>query len=401
MADEKTVYDPQPIGPLGLIVMNSCKKLGDRINEYLKDWEISPEKDDYVLTTHAAQGHTSFLIDVDTPRFGSGESKGVIRDTVRGLDLYILCDVTNYSITYKMYGMDVPMSPDDYFQDLKRIIGAAQGKAKRITVIMPYLYEGRQHRRTGRESLDCALALQELAAMGVNDIITFDAHDARVQNAIPATGFEDVQPTYQMLKALLRVEPELRIDTDNMLIISPDEGAANRNIYYASTMGLNLGMFYKRRDYTRVVNGRNPILRHEYMGEPIDNRDVLIADDILATGESMLDLAREMKTRGARKVFICETFGLFTEGFAAFDKAYEEGAFTHLFCTNLTYLPPELKKRPWFVEVDMAKYIAIIIATLNHDHSMSPLMSPLARINTLLTNHRKKMAELDAAKESK
>lgn len=396
MSEIKPVFDPQPIGPLGLIVMNSSKEMGEKINQYLKNWEINPEKNDYVLTTHAKEGHPSFIINVDTPRFGSGESKGSLQDTVRGLDLYILCDVTNYSIKYKMYGMDVPMSPDNYFQDLKRIIGAAQGKAKRVTVIMPYLYEGRQHRRTGRESLDCAMALRELADMGVNDIITFDAHDARVQNAIPTTGFEDVQPTYQMLKALLRVEPDLRIDKDNMLIISPDEGAANRNIYYASTMGLNLGMFYKRRDYTRVVNGRNPILRHEYMGEPIENRDVLIADDILATGESMLDLAREMKQRNARRVFLCETFGLFTEGFASFDRAYEEGCFDHLFCTNLTYLPDELKKKPWFVEVDMAKYIAIIIATINHDHSLSPLLNPISRINNLLTNHRAKIAKQDA-----
>ena len=322
--------DPQPVGPLGIIAMDGCKGLGEKVNSYLVKWEKEPENADQVLLTYPGYLRSNFLLDADCPRFSSGEGKAVIRQSVRGYDLYILCDVTNYSNTYRMYGMDVPMSPDDYFQDLKRIIAAEGKKAKRVSVIMPYLYEGRQHRRAARESLDCAMALQELTAMGIDNIITFDAHDPRVQNAIPRSGFENVHPTYQMLKALLRKLPDLKIDRDHMMCISPDEGAANRNIYYATMLGLDMGLFYKRRDYSVVVNGRNPIVAHEYMGESVEGKDVLIADDILATGDSMLDLARELKRRKCGRIFMATTFAMFTNGIEVFNQAYKEGLFDYI-----------------------------------------------------------------------
>ena len=347
--------DPQPVGPLGIIAMDGCKSLGEKVNSYLVKWEKEPENADQVLLTYPGYLRSNFLLDADCPRFSSGEGKAVIRQSVRGYDLYILCDVTNYSNTYRMYGMDVPMSPDDYFQDLKRIIAAEGKKAKRVSVIMPYLYEGRQHRRAARESLDCAMALQELTAMGIDNIITFDAHDPRVQNAIPRSGFENVHPTYQMLKALLRKLPDLKIDRDHMMCISPDEGAANRNIYYATMLGLDMGLFYKRRDYSVVVNGRNPIVAHEYMGESVEGKDVLIADDILATGDSMLDLARELKRRKCGRIFMATTFAMFTNGIEVFNQAYKEGLFDYILATNLNYLRPELHQQPWFIEVDMSK----------------------------------------------
>lgn len=382
------LHEPRPVGPLGLVAMDGCETLGNKVNDYLVKWEVEPENADQVLLTYPGYERAGFLINVDCPRFSSGEGKGVIRESIRGYDLYLLCDVTNYSKTYSMYGMQVPMSPDDYFQDLKRILAATGNKAKRVNVIMPYLYEGRQHRRTTRESLDCAMMLQEMVSMGVSNIITFDAHDPRVQNAIPAASFESVQPCYQMLKALLRQLPDLKIDPQHMMVISPDEGAANRNIYYATVLGLNMGMFYKRRDYTVIVNGRNPIVAHEYMGESVEGKDVLIADDILATGDSMLDLARELKRRKCGRIFMALTFGLFTNGIEVFRKAYEEGLFDYILSTNLNYLRPELKQEPWFIEVDMSKYIALIVATLNHDRSISPLLNPLSRIQKLLAKHR-------------
>lgn len=387
--------DPQPVGPLGIIAMDGCKSLGEKVNSYLVKWEKEPENADQVLLTYPGYLRSNFLLDADCPRFSSGEGKAVIRQSVRGYDLYILCDVTNYSNTYRMYGMDVRMSPDDYFQDLKRIIAAEGKKAKRVSVIMPYLYEGRQHRRAARESLDCAMALQELTAMGIDNIITFDAHDPRVQNAIPRSGFENVHPTYQMLKALLRKLPDLKIDRDHMMCISPDEGAANRNIYYATMLGLDMGLFYKRRDYSVVVNGRNPIVAHEYMGESVEGKDVLIADDILATGDSMLDLARELKRRKCGRIFMATTFAMFTNGIEVFNQAYKEGLFDYILATNLNYLRPELRQQPWFIEVDMSKYIALIIATLNHDRSISPLLNPMQRIQNLLARHRAAQIESD------
>ena len=391
----RTGSEPQSVAPLGIIAMDGCSELGKKVNDYLVKWEKEPENADKVLLTHPGYQNDGFLLDADCPRFSSGEGKGVIRQSVRGYDLYILCDVTNYSKTYRMYGMEVPMSPDDYYQDLKRIIAAEGKKAKRVSVVMPYLYEGRQHRRAARESLDCAMMLQELTALGIDNIITFDAHDPRVQNAIPHSGFENVMPYYQMLKALLRKLPDLRIDRDHMMIVSPDEGAAGRNIYYATMLGLDMGLFYKRRDYSVVVNGRNPIVAHEYMGESVEGKDVLIADDILATGDSMLDLARELKRRKCGRIFMATTFAMFTNGIDVFKKAYEEGLFDYILATNLSYLRPELRDQPWFIEVDMSKYIALIIATLNHDRSISPLLNPLQRIQKLLTRHRAALMEQD------
>jgi ribose-phosphate pyrophosphokinase len=375
-------------GPLALLAMAGCQDMGDMVNEYLHKWTTEPETD--VLLSYPGREKDSFLIEAQCPRFGTGEGKAIIRESVRGYDLYILCDITNYRQTYRMYGVEANMSPDDHFADLKRLIAATGSKAKRVTVIMPYLYEGRQHRRTTRESLDCALALEELTSMGVENIITFDAHDPRVQNAIPLKSFENVQPTYQMLKALLRCEPGLSLDKQHMMVISPDEGAANRNIYYASMLGLDMGLFYKRRDYTRVVGGRNPIVAHEYLGASVEGKDVIIADDILATGDSMLDLAVELKRRKAKRIFMAMTFALFTEGTEKFDKAYADGLFDYVLATNLTYVDPEIKEKPWFIEVNMSKYIAYIIATLNHDSSISSLLNPSERIRKLLKNHRDK-----------
>lgn len=375
--------------PLSLLPMHGCENMGKMVNEYLLKWTTEPETDR--LFTFPACNKDTFVIQAECPRFGTGEAKGIIYDSVRGHDMYILCDVTNYSKTYKMYGIESPMAPDDYFQDLKRLIAAAGNKPHRVTVIMPFLYEGRQHRRSARESLDCAIALQELFNMGVENIITFDAHDPRVQNAAPFSNFDNVQPTYQMLQSLLHRFPDLQIDKEHMMIISPDEGAASRNIYYASMMGLDLGLFYKRRNYAKVVNGRNPIIAHEYLGDSVDGKDVIVADDILSSGDSMLDLAKELKRRNAKRVFLNATFALFTDGLDEFDKAYEEGLFDTLFATNLSYINPELRKRPWFCEVNMAKYVAMIIATLNHDDSISGLLNPSDRIKALLKEHRNKL----------
>ncbi len=372
--------------PLGLIVMRGCESLGAQVDRYLKQFTEEGDNDLYCYTGEPDKD--TYLLEAECPRFGTGEAKGVILSSVRGYDLYILCDVTNYSQTYPLYGIRSPMSPDDHFADLKRIIAAAGNKPHRITVIMPFLYEGRQHKRTMRESLDCAIALQELFQMGVYNILTFDAHDPRVQNAAPLNNFDNVPPTYQMLKALFRVMPDLKINPENMMIISPDEGGAGRNIYYASKLGLDLGLFYKRRDYSKIVDGHNPIVAHEYLGASVEGKDVFIADDILATGESVLDIARELKKRKANRVFIAETFGLFTSGVEAFDKAYEAGLFDCLFSTNLTYLLPELKTRPWFTEVNMAKYIAYLVSTLNNDHSISHLLNPSERIDNLLRRYR-------------
>lgn len=386
-------FETAPCGPLGIIAMPGCEMLGAKVNDYLMRWRDLKENNDAELYTSPGYKRESFLLDVSCPRFGTGEGKGLLRGSVRGYDIYIISDVTAYQIEYTMYGRQVPMSPDDHYQDLKRIIGAIRGKAQRINVIMPFLYESRQHRRTGRESMDCAMALKELEAMGVTNIITFDAHDPRVQNAIPLTGFESVQPYYQVLKALLRNFPDLHLDKKHMTIISPDEGAINRNIFYSSVLGLDLGIFYKRRDYSRVINGRNPIVAHEYLGDDISGKDVLVSDDIISTGESVLDLSRELKRRNANRIFVAGTFCFFTNGLDAFQKAYEEGAFCRVLGCNLNYLPQGLRDKEWFIEVDMSKYISYIIATLNHDHSLHALLNPVDRISRLLDNYHKSQVE--------
>ena len=374
-----------PVGPLGLIAMRGTEELAGKVNQWLLKWRKHTEATTMPgdMTTAPGMGREDFLVRTTCPRFGNGEGKGLIKDSVRGLDLYILCDVGAYNCTYDMYGQKVPMSPDDHYMDLKRTIAAVGGKAKRITVIMPMLYGGRQHRRTSRESLDCALMLQELERMGVNNLITFDAHDPRVQNAVPEGGFESVMPSYQIFKALLRKEKTLQLDKEHLMIVSPDEGALDRNIFYASVLGVDMGMFYKRRDYTRIINGRNPIVAHEYMGNDVDGKDVFVADDILSSGESMIDVARNLKKRNANRIFAAVTFPLFTNGLELYNKAYEEGLIDGVISTNLTYRTPELQAAPWFIEADMSKYISYIIATLNHDRSLSKLLSPSDRINGL------------------
>ena len=365
---------------LSLIGMRGCEDFAKKVDYYLKDWHGIPQEDTY-------------LVNVTCPRFGTGEAKALIKQSMRGQDVYIICDVFNYSVTYKMYGMTVPMSPDDHYADLKRVIAAIAGKARRITVIMPMLYEGRQHRRQARESLDCALMLQELCAMGVSNIITFDAHDPRICNAIPLHGFDDVQPTYQMVKALVRSVPDIMIDKDHMMIISPDEGAMQRCMYYSSVLGLNIGMFYKRRNYSVVVNGKNPIEAHEYLGQDLHGKDVLIVDDMISSGESLLDVATQLKSRGAKRVFACASFGLFTDGCAKFDKAFEDGVIDRVLSTNLVYRRPELADREWFVEVDMSKYVSYIVETLNHDTTISELLDPVSKITALMEKHKAELAQ--------
>ncbi|MBR3108950.1 MAG: ribose-phosphate pyrophosphokinase [Clostridia bacterium] len=377
-----------PVGPLGLIAMSGCEEMGNKINNWLKKWNSLQETQDEEFYTMPGLNRDSFLIKTYCPRFGTGESKGVIKESVRGYDIYIIVDVCAYNKTFSMYGMEVPMSPDDHFQDLKRVIAAIGGKAKRISVIMPMLYESRQHKRSARESLDCALALQELQDYGVTNIITFDAHDPRVANAVPLIGFENVMPTYQMIKALTRKEKGLRIDKDNMMVVAPDEGAMQRNIFYSSVLGLDLGMFYKRRDYTTVVNGRNPIVAHEYLGASVEGKDVIVVDDMIASGESILDLCRELKARKANRIFAIATFAFFTGGIEDFNKAYNEGILTRVVSSNLTYRRPEVTEAPWFIEADLSKYISYIIATLNHDRTLSKLLNPYNRIRNLLERYQ-------------
>lgn len=381
-----------PVGPLGLIAMRGTEEIGEKVNNWLLKWRDHTEETLGDMITTPGQQRDTFLVQTDCPRFGNGEGKGLIKETVRGYDIFILCDIGAYNCTYNMYGQKVPMSPDDHFMDLKRTIAALGGKAKRVSVIMPMLYEGRQHRRAARESLDCALALQELVRMGVKNIITFDAHDPRVQNAIPSSGFESFMPSYQIFKALLRNVKDLRIDKDHMMVISPDEGAIDRNTFYASVLGVNMGMFYKRRDYTQIVNGRNPIIAHEYLGDDLDGKNVFVADDILSSGDSMIDVARELKKRKANRIYAASTFALFTDGIEKFNKAYEEGIIDRVIATNLTYRTPELKAAPWFIEADMSKYISYIIATLNHDRSLSGLLTPYDRMQNLLRRYNDEQA---------
>ena len=386
--EEKTI-ETIPVGPLGLIPLKSCAELGEKVNRHLVEWRRERESEHKSTIAFTGYQRDNYIIDAQTPRFGSGEAKGTIEESIRGDDLYFMVDVCNYSLTYSLCGMLNHMSPDDHFQDLKRVIAAAAGKARRINVIMPFLYEGRQHKRSGRESLDCATALQELVSMGVENIITFDAHDPRVQNAIPLKGFETVQPIYQFIKSLLKVEKDLQIDSDHMMVISPDEGGMKRAIFFANVLGLDMGMFYKRRDYTQIVNGRNPIVAHEFLGSDIEGKDVVVIDDMISSGESMLDVAKELKMRKARKVFIFATFGLFTNGFSKFDEYYQNGLIDRIFTTNLVYQTPELLTKPYYTSVDMSKYIALIIDNLNHDDSLSELLDPTKRINRVLNLYRK------------
>ena len=377
-----------PVGSLGMIPIDGCQELGDKVNDYLVKWRkesISKTKDDVVF--HDYQKET-YIIDAKVPRFGSGEAKGIINESVRGKDIYLMVDVCNYSLTYSLSGHTNHMSPDDHFQNLKRVIAAIGGKARRINVIMPFLYESRQHKRSSRESLDCALALQELVHMGVDNIITFDAHDPRVQNAIPLNGFETVRPTYQFIKGLLQNVPDLKIDSNHMMAISPDEGATGRAIYLANVLGLDMGMFYKRHDYTRIVDGRNPIVAHEFLGSSVEGKDVIIIDDMISSGDSILDVAKQLKDRKANRIFAAATFGLFTNGMKKFDVAYEQGIIHGILTTNLIYQTPELLSKPYYINCDLSKYIALIIDTLNHDGSISSILSPNERIQNVVKKYR-------------
>ena len=387
MPEEKNL-ETIPVGPLGIIALDSFKDQAAKVDEFIAGWR-SNRTGTYTHTI-AFSGYQkdSYLIDAKTPRFGSGEAKGIINETVRGKDLYILVDVGNYSMTYSLCGHENRMSPDDHYQDLKRVIAAVGGKARRINVIMPFLYESRQHKRSRRESLDCALTLQELTKMGVENIITFDAHDPRVQNAIPLKGFETVQPGYQFIKGLLREVKDLQIDAKHMMVISPDEGGTGRAIYLANVLGLDMGMFYKRRDYAHIVNGRNPIVAHEFLGSSVEGMDVIIIDDMISSGESVLEVSKELKARKAKRVFAAATFGLFTNGLSKFDEAYEQGLIDKILTTNLTYQTPELLSKPYYINCDMSKYIALIIDTLNHDATMSELLDPVKRIHKVINAYK-------------
>ena len=380
-----------PVAPLKLIALDSAEKLGRSVNNYLVDYrkKVNNEK---VKNDPAFHGYieSSYLVDCECPRFGSGEGKAVFHESVRGKDLFILLDVCNHSLTYNVNGYTNHKSPDDHYQDLKRVIAATNGKAHRINVIMPFLYEGRQHKRSGRESLDCAYALEELSSMGVTNFITFDAHDPRVQNATPLRGFDNFTPPYQFIRSLLEVEKDLIIDKDHLVVISPDEGALDRAVYFANVLGVNTGMFYKRRDYSTIVNGKNPIVAHEFLGDSLDGRDVIIIDDMISSGESMLDTAKQLKEMHANRVFICCTFGLFTNGLKSFDEAYEKGVFERVITTNLTYLPPELKDKPYFVKADMSRFLASIIDFMNHDISMANVLTPTEKIHAALEKYNRR-----------
>ena len=373
-----------PYGPLGIIALPGCEELAQKIDNYLVKWRKDQAEEHKDTIAFYGYQRDTYIIDTTIARFGSGEGKAVINESIRGYDLYIVVDCFNYSVKYKMYGMDVPKSPDDHFADLKRVISAASSKAKRINVIMPMLYEGRQHKRSSRESLDCAMALQELTTLGVENIITFDAHDQRVQNSIPHKSFENVMPTYQMIKALVNNVSDLHIDPDHLMVISPDEGAMHRCIYFATQLGVNLGMFYKRRDYTRVVNGRNPIVAHQYLGDSVEGKDIIIVDDMISSGESMLEVAKKLKELKANRIFVCTTFGLFASGLDVFDKAHEEGVFEKVFTTNGVYQTPELLSRDWYQSVELTKYLAYFLDTINHDLSVSSLLDCSQKINNIL-----------------
>lgn len=384
LSRSERILENIPVGSLGIIPLLGCEELGNKVNDYLVKWRresAHEHKNDVAFSGYKKE---NYLINASVPRFGSGEAKGILGESVRGKDIYLMVDVCNYNVTYSLTGNTNHMSPDDHFQNLKRIIAAVGGKGRRINVIMPFLYESRQHKRTSRESLDCALALQELVRMGVDNIITFDAHDPRVSNAIPLSGFETISPTYQFIKGLLRKVKDLQIDSEHMMAISPDEGGTNRAVYLANVLGLDMGMFYKRRDYSTIVNGKNPIVAHEFLGDDVHGKTVIIIDDMISSGESMLDVTRQLKDRGAERVFVCTTFGLFTEGLDKFDEYYEKGYLDRLITTNLTYLPPQLHDKPYFIEADMSKFLALIIDSMNHSTSISAVMNPTDKIHDLL-----------------
>ena len=383
------ILDNIPVGSLGIIAVDGCEEMGNKVNDYLVKWrkeETRFQKDNLVFNGYEKP---NYLINAKVPRFGSGEAKGIINESVRGKDLYLMVDVCNYSLTYSLSGNTNHMSPDDHFQNLKRVIAAVGGKARRLNVIMPFLYESRQHKRSGRESLDCALGLQELVRMGVDNIITFDAHDPRVQNAIPLNGFETIRPTYQFVKGLLKHVPDLQIDADHMMAISPDEGATGRAIYFANVLGLDMGMFYKRLYYTTIVDGSNQIVAHEFLGSSVEGKDVIILDDMISSGDSILDVARQLKMRKAKRIYAAATFGLFTNGMEKFDQAYEEGLISGILTTNLIYQTPELLSRPYYINCDMSKYIALVIDTLNHDASISSILDPSERIQHVVEKYKK------------
>ena len=395
MANNFVFNDSLPVAPLKLAALESCKDFASKVDSHIVQFRRNDMEE---LKRRKADLHyrgydvDSYLLDLECPRFGTGEAKAVINESVRGTDIFVMADVMNYSIPYTVCGYTNHMSPDDHFQDMKRVIGSCVATAHRVNVVMPFLYESRQHKRSKRESLDCAMALEELIAMGVENIITFDAHDPRVQNAIPLYGFDNFMPTYQFVKALFTHDKTTQIDKDHLMVISPDEGAMNRAVYLANNLGVDMGMFYKRRDYTKIVNGRNPIVAHEFLGSSVEGKDVLIIDDMISSGESMLDVAKELKRRKARKVFICATFGLFTGGLAKFDQYYQDGLIDRILTTNLVYQTPDLLSRPYYINVDMSKYIALIIDNLNHDASLSDLLTPTKRINKLLERYKEQQA---------
>ena len=395
MSNDYVFNDTLPVAPLKIAALESCRDLAEKVNSHIinfrrNDIEVLKKRQENLQ--YRGYDADSYMLDCACPRFGSGEAKGIVNESVRGTDIYAMVDVTNYSLTYKMSGFTNHMSPDDHYQDLKRIIGASIATAHRVNVIMPFLYEGRQHKRSGRESLDCAMMLEELIQMGVSNIITFDAHDPRVQNSIPLSGFDNFMPTYQFIKALLNHDKTLKIDKDNLMVISPDEGAMSRAVYLANNLGVDMGMFYKRRDYSTIIDGRNPIVAHEFLGADVKGKDMIIIDDMISSGESMLEVAKLLKDREARNIYMCSTFGLFTSGLDKFDKAYEEGLFTKVLTTNVVYQTPELLSREYYISCDLSKYIALIIDKLNHDASISGLLDPADRIQKVIKkfkNHEK------------
>lgn len=393
MDNHMLLEDIMPVSPLGLIVHDSCRDLGEQIDKKIASFRKSENQNFRDSLAFWEYEKESYIVECNWPRFGSGEGKGVLIDTVRGKDIYILADVTNHSLSFKVNGFEHHMSPDDIYMDVKRIIAAMAGKAHRITVVLPFLYESRQHKKALRESLDCAMALDELAAMGVNDVITFDAHDPKVQNSIPLCGFDNFTPPYEFIKALIHYEKDLIIDKDHLIVISPDEGALDRAVYFAGVLGVNTGMFYKRRDYTRVINGKNPIVAHEFLGDDIDGKDVIIIDDMISSGGSMIDTARQLKGMNAKRVYICCTFGLFTEGVNMFDKAYDECVFEKIICTNLSYHDPAINKRPYFIEANMSEFLSVVVDYMNHDVAMSKVHTNTAKIQEVLHNYNQRISE--------
>ena len=388
MPNIKLMESALPVAPLKIAALDSCIDLGKKVNDYIVTFRQDSLKKYLDSPLFSTYKQDNYLIDCQCPRFGSGEAKGILGSSIRGKDLFVMVDVCNHSLTYTVNGHLNHMSPDDHYQDLKRVISAANGKAHRVNVIMPFLYESRQHKRTKRESLDCAFALQELVDMGVSNIITFDAHDPRVQNSIPLHGFDNFNPPYQFMKALLRAEPDLKVDKDHLMIVSPDEGAMHRAVYFSNVLGVNMGMFYKRRDYSTIVNGKNPIVAHEFLGDDMHGKNVIVIDDMISSSESMLDVAKKMKDRGAERVFVCTTFGLFTDGFEKFDEFYANGYIDRVITTNLTYLPAEAYEKPYFVVADMSKFIALIIDSFNHDITMSSVLNPTDKIHRLLERYK-------------